>query len=194
MSSEHREHEEAGERHRRERHAPAEERRETEAHDRRRCVADVAADAVRRVCVAEPARRDARVQDREVGGVEHAVAEAHQDDDREQPAHAGHERSEERAAGEQREAGEERGPRAEAVDEEPRGELRDARRRVERAHQRAEQRPRHVELRAQQREQRRQRELKEVRGAVRHADEPDHAGIAQERLRGGSVQDRRDVR
>jgi hypothetical protein len=98
----------------------------------------------------------------------------------------------ERAAGQQPQPREQHRPRAEAVDREARGELRDTRGDVERADEHAEQRPRHVELGLEQREQRRQRELEEVRQRVREPDEPDHLRVVPERsvgagLQGGSV-------
>ena len=91
-----------------------------------------AADAVRRVRVAEPPRRDVRVQDREVGGMEHAVAHAHHSRDREQPADPG--RPAKRAACRRpaAPAAEQHGSRTEPVDVEAGGELRQARGRVER--------------------------------------------------------------
>ena len=103
---------------------------EPEAHDRRQRVAEVAADAMRRVRVPEAPRRDVRVEDREVGGMEHAVADAHQRDDREQPARRpARATPATRAAGEQRQAAEQHRPRADAVDGEAGDELGDAARR-----------------------------------------------------------------
>ena len=52
-----RQHEKAADTHRRQREAPAERGAQPEAHDRRERVAEIAADAVRRVRVAEPSRR-----------------------------------------------------------------------------------------------------------------------------------------
>ena len=95
------------------------------------------------------------------------------------------------AAGEQPESAQQHRARAEAVDREAGDELRDAARGVEHADQHAEQRPRHVELGAQQREQRRQRELEEVREGVGDADEADDADVAAERL-GAAVSKTRD--
>ena len=73
-------------------------------------------------------------------------------------------------------------PRAEAVDDEARGELHDAARAVERR-RRCKPSSVHddVELGAQQRKQRRQRQLEKVRDAVREADDADDARIAPQR-------------
>ena len=100
--------------------------------------------------------------------MEHAVADAHERHDREQPVR----RPARSAASTVPPASSARppsstGPRAEAVDREARRELHDAARHIEHADQRAEQRPRDVELGAQQRKQRRQRELEEMRQRVR---------------------------
>jgi hypothetical protein len=133
-------------------------------------------------------RRHVRVEDREVDRMEHAVAEPHQDGDREEPQGAGHQRRGDRPAGEQAQAREQHRPRAEAVDGESAGELRDARADVERADQRAEERPRHVEFGLEDREQRRQRELEEMRQRVREPDEPDHLRVVPERSVGAGLQ------
>jgi hypothetical protein len=106
-----------------ERHAPAERAAEAEAHDRRERVAQVAADAVHRVRMAEAPRRDARVEDRVVGRVEDAVTEPDQRGEQEQPVRAGRERAEHRAGRGQHHAAEQHGPRAEAVDQESRRQL-----------------------------------------------------------------------
>ena len=84
---------------------------------------------------------------------------------------------------EQCHAAEQHRTRAKPIDDESRGELHDAARHVEHADDEAEQRPRDVEFRAQQRKQRRQRELQKVRNAVREAYDTDDAGIPAERLR-----------
>ena len=115
--------------------------------------------------------------------MEDAIADAHQRDDRKQPIRIGGECGEHGAAGEQSKPTEQHRPRAEAIDGEARGELRDAARAVEHAHQQPEQRPRHVEFDAQQREQRRQRELEEMRERVGDPDEADDADVAAERIR-----------
>ena len=171
-----------------ERETPAERRAEREAHDRRQRIAQVAADAVRAVRVAEPPRRDVGVEDREIGRMEHAVADPHQRDDRKEPADAGNEARDDDAAGGEGEPREEHRAGADAVDGEARRELRDAARRVVDADERAEDRVARAELGAQQRKERRQRELEEMRHQVREADDADHGGIAAERLGVGEIQ------
>ncbi len=89
-----------------------------------------------------------------------------------------------RAARQQREPGQQHRPRAAAVDDETRGELRHAAGSVEDPDQQPQQRPGHIELGAQQREERRQSELEEVRECVRGTDEADNADVAAERLGG----------
>ncbi|MFO1396675.1 MAG: hypothetical protein U1F48_06395 [Burkholderiales bacterium] len=190
LRDEHAQRDEARRAHAGERDAPVERGGEREAHERRERVAQVAADAVRRVRVAQAARRDVRVEDREVARMEDTVAHAHQRDDREQPVGIRRERRDERAAGGERQAAEQHRPRAEAVDDEARGELRDAAAGVEHADQQAQQRPRHVELRPQDREQRREGQLEEMRERVGDADEADDAHVATERLRGCGFQGR----
>ena len=188
LRREHAQRDEAGHAHARERDAPVERRRQRVAHDRRQRVAQVAADAVRRVRVPEAPRRDVGVEDREVARVEDAVADAHQGHDRKQPVRAGRQPDDRRAAGEQPQTAQQHRTRAETVDREACDELGDAARGIEHADQRAEQRPRHVELGAQQREQRRQRELEEMREGVGDADEADHADVAAERVGGDDIQ------
>ena len=92
------------------------------------------------VLYAWPSRRGATLALRiaKSAGMEHAVADAHQRGDRKQPADAGDEAREHRAAGGERQPREQHRARAEAVDGEARRELRDAARRVEDADQRAE--------------------------------------------------------
>ena len=192
---EHAERDEAGHAHHGERDAPVERRRQREAHDRRQRVAQVAADAVRRIRVAQAPRRDVGVQDREVG----------RDGTRRCP------RPSARRSG----TASRRPARATRACVPPASSARPASStgrapkrstakpatncvtplaRVEHADQQAEQRPRHVELGAQQREQRRQRELEEVRERVRDADEADDADVAAERLGGGRYPRRHGVK
>ena len=188
LARQHAERDNAHHAHRGERHAPAVHRRDGEAHDRRQRVAQVAADAMRRVGVAQAPRRDVGIEDREVGRMKHAVAHAHQRDDRKQPVDAGRERRENRAAGEQSP-----GPTAAP----------DARRRDRRRSP-----PRIASRRLRHRRRRRaspapsttrriptrnsgnnggQRELEEVGERVRGADEADNAHIAAERLGGNGL-------
>ena len=172
--------------------APAERGGEGEAHDRRQRVAQVAADAVRRIRVAQAPRRDVGVEDREVARMEHAVAHAHERDDREQPVRR---RAPARRAACRRPAAPSprsstgRAPKRSTTN--PAANCMRPLARVEHADQQAEQRPRDVELGAQQRKQRRQRELEEVREAVRDADEADDADVAAERLGGCGFQGQR---
>ena len=105
------------------RRAPSECAAEPEAHHGRERIAEASADAVRAVGVAEPPRTDVGVEHGEVGRMEHAVADAHQDDQRKQPADAGDQPGDERAAGEQSEAGEQDRTRPEAIDGETGAEL-----------------------------------------------------------------------
>ena len=182
------ERDEADRAHAGERDPPAESRAQREAHDRCQRVAQVAADSVRAVRVAEPSRRDARVEDREIGRVEHSVADSHERHDRKQPADAGDEARDDDAAGRERESGEQHRTRAEPIDGEPRQELRDAARRVVDGDERAEHRVARSELGAQQREERRQRELEKMRHQMREADDADHFGVAAERVGAGEIQ------
>ncbi len=120
--------------------------------------------------------------------MEHPVADAHQRDDREQPADAGDEARHHGAAGRERESREQDRTGAETIDCETRHELRDAARRIIDTDQRAENRVARAELCAKQREERRQRELEEMRHQMREADDADHAGVAAERLGVGEIQ------
>ena len=174
--------------HHQQRHTPAERRAQSEAHDRRERVTEIPADTVRRIRVAEPARRDVRIEDREIGRVEDAVARAHDRSARKEPPGVRRERRGERAAGEQAETCQQHGACAEPVDDEARRELHEAARDVKYAGDEPEQRPRDVELRAQQRKQRWQRELQEMRNAVREADDANDAGIPAERRGGCGIQ------
>ena len=122
--------------HRGERETPSEGRTQREAHDGRDDVAEVAADPVRAVRVAEPPRLDVGVEDREIGWMEDTVADAHQRGDGKEPSDPGREAREHRSAGQQRETGQQNGARSDAIDDESRGELREAARRVEHADQR----------------------------------------------------------
>src|SRR5215472_2666007 len=98
-----------------ERYAPAERAADTETHDRGERIAHAAADAVRAVRVAETLRRHVRVEHGEVRGMKHAVADAHQNGQRKQPVHAGHEAIQQYASREQAEPAQQHRPGAEAV-------------------------------------------------------------------------------
>ena len=130
----------------RQRRAPAERRTQRVAQDRRESVSEIAADPVRAVRVTEPLGRDVRVEDREIRGMEHAVADSHQRGDRIEPVDAGHEARDDRSAGEQAQSAKQHRTGAEAVDGESGRELRDAAREVKNAGERAERRERDVEL------------------------------------------------
>ena len=129
-----------------------------------------------------------RVEDREIGRMEHAVADAHHRRERIEPQESRHHPREQRAAADHRQPAEQYAARADAVDHDPRGELREPARRVEHAHQEAERRERHVELRLEQRKQRRQRQLEEVRDAMRDPDQADDPGVVAQRTGGSGIQ------
>ena len=188
LRGEQRERGEADEAEDRERRAPAERGAGAVDDDRRDGVTQVAADAVRAVGVAKPLRRDVRVQDREVGRMEDAVADPHQRGDRIKPGDRRREPGEKCAAGQEPEAAQQHGTRAEAVDREAGGELRRATREIEGTGQRAQRRERDVELRPEQREHRRQHELEEVRQPVPEADQPDDLDVVAKRVCGGRIQ------
>jgi hypothetical protein len=171
---------------------PAEHAAQAVAHDRRDRVADAAAYAVRAVRMSEPLRSDVCIEHGKICGMEHAVADTHQNDEREQPVDAGNEPSGEHAAREQRDAAEQHRPRTVAVDGEPGAELAQAAGDVEKAHQRPQRGIAHVELGFDERKQRRQRKLEKVREKMCEADEADHANVAAQRrvgTRGGRSQD-----
>jgi len=174
--------------HDRECDAPAERRAEPEADDRRERVAQVATHAVRRIRIAEVPRCHARVENREVAGMENAVADPHHGGKRKQESRIRRERRTHRGRREQSHARQQHRLRAEAIDQEPGRELGDAARDVERADDHPEQGPRHVELGAKQRKQRWQRELQKMGDGVCETDEPDHARVAPERRRRSGIQ------
>ncbi len=184
----HAQHDQPDDAHCAQRNAPSERGAQPETHDWRERIAEVAADAVRRIRMTQPPRRHVRIENREVRWVKHAVAGAHDRRAGEQPPGIGRERGGQRAAGQQRQARQQDQPGATAIDEESGGELNEATRDIERADDEPEHRPRDIELGAQQRKQRRKRELQEVRQAVRKADDADDAGIPAERLGGCGIQ------
>ncbi len=171
---------------------PGAERRaaQRKAHHRRERIAEIAADAVRAVRVAEAARRDVGIENREIGGVKHAVAHTHQRDDREQPRDAGRETRERRPAGEQCQAGQQYRSRPEAVHREAGGELRDVARGVVDADLRCRARVTDAELRPQQRKQRRQRQLEEMRERCARPMTSISSGVATQRIGVGKSQRR----
>ena len=193
LRRQHSQHEKADDAHHDERPSPAERGAQTEADDRRQRVAEIAADAVHRIGVAEPLGVDVRVQDREIGRMEDAVANPHDRRGGKQPGRARGERCTERSRDQQRHARQQHRTRAEAIDRKSRSELRHAARGIKGSDECAQKRERDVEFGPQQRKKRRQRELEEMRQAVRDADEHDDAGVATERVGAGSIQNRRDV-
>ena len=171
-----------------ERRPPSEGAAESEAHDRRQRVAEAASDAVRAVGMTEPPRVDVGIEHGEVGRMEHPIADAHQDDQRKQPADTGHEPGDERPAGQQAKTGEQHRTGPEAIDGEAGAELADAAGDIHDAQQCAQRRIADAEFGTQQRKQRRQHELEEMRQRVRGADDADHFGVGAERAGGGTIQ------
>jgi len=94
--------------------------------------------------------------------MEHAVANAHQNHEREEPVDARYQPAAEHAAREKRDAAQQHRPRAEAIDREAGAELAHPARDVERTHERPERGIAHVELGLDERKQRRQRKLEEM--------------------------------
>lgn len=131
--------------------------------------------------MAEAPRRDARVEDREIRRVEHAVADTHQHRDRIEPEDARGGAREDRAAREQPESAQEHGTSAVAVDGEARGELGEAAAEIEDSGQRAQRREGDAEFHAQQRKHRREDKLEEMRRPVGEADQPDDFHVVTER-------------
>jgi hypothetical protein len=173
---------------REQRSAPAERAADAVAYDRGERITEAAADTVHAVGVAQAARFDVGVEHGEIRRMEDAVADAHQCHQREKPVDVRNEPGEERAAGQKPDTAQEHRSRTETIDGEAGGELTRTAGNVEHAHQRAQRGIAHGELRLEQRKQWRQRELEEVRQAVRRADQPDHPDVAAERcaVGGGS--------
>ncbi len=132
--------------------------------------------------------RHARIENRKVRGVEHAVADPHQRGDRIEPEDAGRKTREDRPAGDQAEPPQKHGTRAEAVDGEPGRELGQSAGKIERAGKGAQCRERNVEFRPQQREHRGQHQLEKVRRPMGEPDQPDDFHIVAERVGASGIQ------
>ncbi len=137
----------------------------------------------------EPPRIDLGVEHGEVRRMEHPIADAHQHDQRKQPADARHQPGGEGPAGEQPEAGEQHRARAEAIDGKTGAELAKSAGDIHEAQQCAQGRVADAELGAQQRKQRRQHQLEEMRQRVCAPDDADHFGVGAERAGGSTIQD-----
>ncbi len=168
---------EAGDRAEHRRPHPAEHGVEEE-HHWRGSPAERAAQSMDAVGAAEPAVLHRRIQQREVGGMEDAVAGAgdHRDGG-EGPERVGERHHREREPDGQKPAGQDR-PRAEPVDGEAGRRLRHARDAVENAAHQADVGEGEPRLLAHDQQHRHECELVVVAGAVRYADQADDADIA----------------
>ncbi len=119
--------------------------------------------------------------------MEHAVAEAGQQRDRQQQPVGGHEPGERDRGREQCHAAQEDPERAHPVHQEPGQGLADSGRAVEDAHRQPERHVGHTEHGLQQRKERRQDQLEEVAEEVRHPDETDHSQVAAETGSSGRI-------
>ena len=162
---------------RHEREAPADQGGEADAGHRRQRPTDVPGDTVDAVGAAEPRPADARIQDREIGRVKDAVAEAGRHRQREQEPEGRHQPHQRRGARGHGEAAEQDAPRPDAVDEKAGGRLRDARHGVERGRQQPQRLVADIEGDDEQRKERRQDELEEMAEPVRGAHQPDHRRV-----------------
>jgi len=141
---------------------------------------------MRREGVAQPRRRDAPVEDREVGRVERAVADAGQHRGQQQTPPALCRRRRQRRQHEHAQRRQQHRPRTHAVDQEARQRLPDARDDEEGRHEQAELGVAQAEVADERREQRRQQHVEEVGRAVRQADQPDDGEVGSGGSGGGN--------
>ena len=111
--------------------APAHYARKRQHGDRSRCPADIARERVHAVGAGQPRLADGMAQDRVIGGVEHAVAEARQHYQWERDPEARDQAHERDARRRERQAAQEHAACAEPIDQGPGGRLRQTRGRVE---------------------------------------------------------------
>ena len=159
-------------------------------HQRRRQrPAQATCDAVHAVGMAEPRRADLAVEQRVVGRVKDAVADAPDDGETGQHPVAGADRVTECRNAEQRQPAEKNRPWAEAVDDETRQRLHRTGDDEENRHQKAQLGIADVKLFLQPGKKRRQQQLAEMAERMGQADQSDDTGIAaQRRAAGGRVQ------
>src|SRR5438046_2750283 len=124
-----------------------------------------------------PVSAYAAVQDRQIGRMEYAVAQAREGRAQQQQPGTVREAHSRCAEAHQGDAAEQHAAAAVAVDDEPREGLEQRRDGVEHRRHHAERRIRHAELLAHQRKERRQHELHEVAGRVAEGDERDDERI-----------------
>ena len=147
--------------------------RDADQEHRRHRPAQVAGDAVDRERMAQARRRNALVQDREVGRMERRIAEARQRRGQQQPGIALRAGRRQRGDDKAAERREQHRPRADAIDQKPGQRLPDAGDEKEDADQQPQFRVAEAEFPDQRREQRRQQHVEEMRGAMRQADQAD---------------------
>ena len=145
--------------------------------DRRQGPAEVAGQAVYRERMTEPRRRDAMVQEREVGWMKDAVAESGDGCSREQHRVTVRCSEHDSGCGERGDAEEQYRPSADAVDDESGECLPHPTDGEEYGHQQARFRKAECELAHQPGKQRRQHQVIKMRRAVCEPDEADNFGI-----------------
>ncbi|MCY1227009.1 hypothetical protein D9M72_392650 [compost metagenome] len=181
----HGQHHEGHHRGRRQRHAPAGQVGDGDQEQRRRGPAQVSGNAVYREGMAQPRLRHVLVQQREVGRMEHAVAQPRHRRAGQQRGIAVAGRQQQRRAAQEGQPGKQHRPRAEAVHHEARGGLHHRRHGEEHRHQQAQLRIAQAELGLDPREQGRQQQVIEMRDPMRQPDQPDHLGVMAKRIAGG---------
>ena len=160
---------------------PAKRAREPNADQRSHRIAQVPRHAVPAVGEAQARRTDARVEDREIARMEHAVADAADDRGEDQRLVAARETDQDRSGHTQRYAEGQHPARAEPVGCEPRQRLADPGYAVIEAGDQPQRRVAHAEIFLEQRKERRDEKLQEVRHRVRGRHQADRAGVRGER-------------
>ena len=158
--------------------APVEQRGQEHDHRRGEGEAGVAAKGVDREGAAHAPLLDRAREDRVVGGMEHAVAQARDHHQRDQHRIARKQADQTDRQAEQGEPGDQDRAGAEAIDEEPDRRLGQAGDAVQHGERQPERGVADAELVAQQRKQGRQDQDVEVTEEVRRADQADHLEIA----------------
>ena len=167
------------------RQLPADQRGQPDDQGRRQREAGIAAEGVDRERAAHPPAVDRGREDRVVGRMEHAVAEAGDHHQQQQHRVGGPDADEPDAEAEQREAADQDAARAEAVDEEADRRLGQAGRAVEHREREAELDVADAELAPEQREQGRQDQDVEMAEEMPGADQAHHLEVVTGRAGGG---------